>query len=79
MKSGESKLISNFPMIQWIANSKASDHIVLEKNIFINHSILEGPHRVTMVGGGTLLVQGVGNVHLEHIGTLKGALHVQGL
>ena len=50
-----------------------------EKNFFINYSVVQGPHIVIIIGGWTLLVQGVGNVQLEHVDALKGLLRMKGL
>ena len=79
VKSGEDECICNSPTINWIANTGAIDHIVLEKNVFTNYSIVEGPHKMKTAGGGTLPVQRDGNVQLEQVGTLNGVLHVHGL
>ena len=52
--------------------------MVPEKNVFINYSGV-GPHRGTTAGGGTPPLQGVGNVQLRHVDSLKGVLDVQSL
>ena len=79
MKSGDNELIYNPPTINWISDTGATYHMVPEKNVFANYSVVKGPQRVTTAGGGTLPLHGVGNVKLEHIGTLKGEVHVHGL
>ena len=69
----------NSPSLEWIADTRATDHMSPGGVLFSKYSPAEVTHKVQTAGGGTLPVKGIGDVPLNPLDILKKVLHVENL
>ena len=79
MKSGVLQSCHQPSQIQWIADTRATDHMSLSSSHFQTYSTISELSSITISKGGVLHVTRIGDVNLDKLGIIKKVLHAPNL